>query len=101
MATETANPLYPRKRAKESGFKVYHRPAACELCGTHARYTSSSGCVECDRRTKAARLADPGKAADIRAKGNARAAAFRERQRMAKAAAQPAAGRDEFGDILG
>lgn len=98
---ETANPLYPRKRARESGFKVYHRPEACSDCGTHARYVSSAACVECDRRTKAARLADPDKAAATRAKGAARAAAFRARRRAAKPEAKPAGGLDDFADLLG
>jgi len=101
METETANPLYPRKRAKLQGFKVYHRPAGCTECCTHARYVSSSACVECDRRAKAARLANPEKAAATRAKGAARAAAFRARRRGETPAAKPAGRRDEFADILG
>jgi hypothetical protein len=101
MTTTNANPLYPRKRAKLQGATVYHRPAACTECGTHARYVSSAACVECDRKAKADRLADPATAERVRAQGAARAAAFRARRNGNKPAGGRVPGGAEFGDILG
>lgn len=59
MVTNNQDPNAPRVetslQAAEAGRIKYLAPQACEVCGFHVRYTTTSGCVECTKRRAAAR----------------------------------------------